>query len=452
MHPISPVPFLDSVARFRTLRLRDISGDAQRVARQCLLDWFGCALAGSVEPLSGVLRATMLEPGTRGAGTVLGTMATANARDAALINGAAGHALDFDDTHTAMHGHPTAPILPAALALAESLDADGEALVTAFVAGVEVACRLGLYIGDEHYRIGWHPTGTIGTIGAAAACAHLLGLDEAQWRTVIALAGTQAAGLKASFGTMAKPLHAGSAASHGLFAAQLAAGGFAGAAEIIDAPQGLAEAAANGRLNPAALASAADRFLIIDMLFKYHASCYLTHAAINAASELRDRCADGVESVSIRVHPSLLAICAIPEPRSGLELKFSLRGTVAMSLLGLNTADTATFNDNAATDPALIALRDRAEVVTDPAMRSTAVEVSLSTAAGANLTARNDTGEPVRDLDLQEARLRGKFSGLAGPIVGPTRATSLAGELLALDARTRVRALTRLGVPDAVSV
>src|SRR5579883_3449913 len=212
-HNGGPVMFLDAVARFRTLRSTDLPPEALAVARHCLLDWLGCALAGSQEPLAAILRDEVVESG--GPATVLGTFLRTTPRAAALVNGAAGHALDFDDTHTDMNGHPTAPVLPAALALAEALDASGERLLAAYVAGIEVECRLGLYIGPEHYARGWHATGTLGTVGAAAAAAHLLGLDEKGWRTGLNLAATQAAGLKASFGSMAKPLHAGRAASDG---------------------------------------------------------------------------------------------------------------------------------------------------------------------------------------------------------------------------------------------
>ncbi len=135
------------------------------------------------------------------------------------MNGAAGHALDFDDTHMAMGGHPSAPIIPAILALAETTGASGRDVLEAIVVGVEAECRLGAIIGAQHYVVGFHSTGTIGTFGAAAACAHMLRLDEGGWLCALGLAGTQAAGLKSGFGTMAKPLHAGRAASNGLFSA-----------------------------------------------------------------------------------------------------------------------------------------------------------------------------------------------------------------------------------------
>jgi 2-methylcitrate dehydratase PrpD len=414
--------FQAAVAPWRTVDLTDLPVDALSVAHHCLLDWFGCALAGSHEPLAEILRAECGD--TTGAATLIGGGA-AGPREAALINGAAGHALDFDDTHTGMGGHPTAPVLPAVLALAEERGATGAELLAAFVAGLEVECRLGLYMGGEHYRLGWHSTGTLGTVGAAAACARLLALDENGWQHAIGLAATQAAGLKASFGTMAKPLHAGNAAASGLFAARLAARGFVGAPNAIDAPQGLASAAAKGHADPDRLRAAEGRFLIVDTLFKYHAACYLTHAAINAASALREAIApEQIESVELRVNPSLLNVCAIPEPRTGLELKFSLRGATAMALLGVETADLASFSNARAGDPTLVALRDRVRLVTDGALASTHAAVSVVTAAGAR-TAEYDSGQPERDLHLQWRRLSAKFQSLATPTIGSVRAWQL---------------------------
>jgi 2-methylcitrate dehydratase PrpD len=436
--------FQQAVGRFRTLRLGDLPAEALAVARHCLLDWLGCALAGTREPLSAILRDEI--GGTAGEASLIGG-GRAAARDAALVNGAAGHALDFDDTHTGMGGHPTAPVLPAALALAESRGATGAALLAAFVAGLEVECRLGLYMGAEHYRLGWHSTGTLGTVGAAAAAAHLLELDETRWRQALGIAATQAAGLKASFGTMAKPLHAGNAARNGLFAAQIAARGFVGAPDAIDAPQGLAAAAANGRADAEKLHGAGDRFLIIDTLFKYHAACYLTHAGINAASSLRGAIEPAViESVELRVNPSLLSDCAIPEPRTGLELKFSLRGTTAMALLGVETADLASFSDAQARDAALVRLRDRVRLVTDPSLASTRAIVSVA-GQGEQRRAEYDSGLPERDLGRQWQRLLAKFRGLATPIIGARAAEHVIATVATIEQADSLKELLALTAP-----
>src|SRR5262245_47151254 len=298
--------------RWSGIGFADLPAEVTWVGRHCLLDWCGCALAGSGEPLAQLLRD---ELGGDGPATVLGSGRTATARDAALANGAAGHALDFDDTHTRMPGHPTAPVLPAALAVSEEIDAGGERLLTALVVGIEVECRVGALLAPGHYGAGWHATGTVGTIGAAAAVAHLLGLDAERTAHALALAATQAAGLKASFGTMAKPLHAGKAATDGLLAARLAARGFTGNPAVLEAPQGLAAAAGRVTPDPERLDRLEGRWAIRDTLFKYHAACYLTHASINATLALAGKVDLGeIDRVEVHVAPELLEVCNIAEP------------------------------------------------------------------------------------------------------------------------------------------
>jgi 2-methylcitrate dehydratase PrpD len=430
--------------RWSGIGFADLPAEVTWVGRHCLLDWCGCALAGSREPLARLLQAEIAgdgdgetDGGRAGSGpsgertgggpaTVLGAARTARARDAALANGAAGHALDFDDTHTRMPGHPTAPVLPAALAVAEQLDATGEQLLTALVVGVEVEVRVGALLAPGHYAAGWHATGTVGTLGAAAAVAHLLGLDPERTMHALALAATQAAGLKASFGTMAKPLHAGKAASDGLLAARLAAGGFTGNPAVLEAPQGMAAATVGVTPDPARLDRLDDRWTIRDTLFKYHAACYLTHAAINAALALADRVGpDEIERVEVRVGPDLLEVCNIAEPATGLEGKFSLRATTAMALLGDDTTDMASYTDTRMGAADLVALRDRVAVVAEDGRASTSATLVVTTRGGERLEAGDDTGRPAEDLDVQWDRLSAKFRALATPVIGPDAAAAL---------------------------
>ncbi len=155
-----------------------------------------------------------------------------------MINGAAGHAHDYDDVHMAMNGHPTVPVAPAVLALAEHHHKGAHALLAAFAAGVDTECIIGRYIGASHYAEGWHATGTLGSFGAAAAAANLLELDAEATARALGIAGTQAAGLKSQFGTMCKPLHAGHAAATGVQAARLAARGFTSRTDILEIPAG----------------------------------------------------------------------------------------------------------------------------------------------------------------------------------------------------------------------
>src|SRR5262249_14371887 len=152
--------------------------------------------------------------------------------------GAAAHALDYDDVNVAIPGHPSVAILPGLLALAERQRASGRDVSTAFVAGYETACRIGIALLPGHYHLGFHATGTIGSLGAAAACARLLGLSAMARAAALGIAATQAAGLKAQFGTMCKPFHAGKAAQNGLLAARLAARGFTSRDDILECAQG----------------------------------------------------------------------------------------------------------------------------------------------------------------------------------------------------------------------
>jgi 2-methylcitrate dehydratase PrpD len=435
------------VGAVRNLRYDDLPNDAREVARHCVLDFFGVTLAGAREPLVDFLVDSVAKPENASIASLIGRSERSTAVTAALVNGAAGHALDFDDAHMGMSGHPTVPVLPAVLALAEKTRANGKALLTAFVAGVELECRLGLLLGPRHYDIGFHSTGTLGTFGAAAAAAHLLGLDEPAWLHAMGLAGTQAAGLKSTFGSMGKPLHAGRAASTGLVSALLAQRGFTAAPNVLEVAQGFAATHAGTLGDGASLDRVAGRFLIRDTLFKYHAACYLTHAPIEAARTIRARdrvSSDRVESVEVTVAPALLGVCNIQEPATGLEGKFSLRATTALALLGSDTAELATYSDTTMRDPALVRLRDRIRIVTDPALGTTRARVSVA-AAGGRFTADADTGTPAPDLSAQRARLREKFDALATPVLGASRAAELAEAVLHVDELTAAAPLLDLG-------
>lgn len=440
---VASVPAMDPREALTTRLARDWAGltparidaDAAEAARHCALDWLGCAVAGSREPLAAILRDTVVGPSGPGPCTVVGG-GTADARTAALANGAAGHALDFDDTHLLLSGHPTAPVLPAALAVAEELDASGAALLTALVVGIEVECRVGAVVNPEHYHAGWHATGTIGTIGAAAAAAHLLGLDTERFATALALAATQASGLKASFGTMAKPLHAGLAASAGVLSARLASGGFTAEPAVLEATQGFGRAAGGAVLDEARLARLdrhEGRFVVPDTLFKHHAACYLTHASINAARQLAAKVpAHEIDTVEVHVAPESLDVCAIAEPATGLEAKFSLRATTAMALLGDDTTDAAAYTDARAGHPELVALRDRVTVVPVPGRTGTCSRVVVVTATGDRLEAEDDTGRPAPDLDAQWTSLAAKCRGLVRPVLGDDRAEELVAAVAGL--------------------
>jgi 2-methylcitrate dehydratase PrpD len=394
---VTPAPTDWLIDRCRTVEVDEAT---TTVAKQCVLDWFGVAIAGRSEPLSQILGRTI------GRGTPW---------DAALVDGATGHALDFDDTHTTMSGHPTVPVLPAVLALGAERGVSGADALRAFIAGVEAECAIGALIGPGHYEAGFHNTGTLGTFGAAAACADLLGLDDNGWRHALGLAAAHAAGLKAQFGTMAKPLHAGRAAAGGLMSAVLAAEGYTAATDVLEAHQGFAEVC-HGRTPDVERAAVilGDRPAIDNTLFKYHAACYLTHATIENARQLRQALdLSAVETIAITVAPSVLDVCNQPSPTTGLGGKFSLRVTAALGLLGDDTAAPGTYSDERVTAADVIALRDRVTVRPEAGHPATWSSLRI-TGSGQEESVEYDTGIPERDLDRQGANLLRKFRALAG--------------------------------------
>src|ERR1700761_2511910 len=333
-------------------RLAALPPGALTVAKQCLLVWIGVALAGRKEPLVRILIEELAPTDDPAGVSILGHGRRARLDDAVLINGAMGHALDFDDVIMPM-GHPTVPVAPVVFALAEQRGASGAEALAAFIAGVETECRIARLLGPSHYARGWHTTATTGTFGAASAAAHLLGVEGEALTHAFGLAGTQAAGLKSCFGTMSKPLHPGKAAQNGLLAARLAARGFTSDTDILASEQGFAATQSTTADPSAGLAERAAPW-VVEALFKYHAACYLTHDSIEAAHQLRARegvTPEAIELVTVKVPAGHLGVCNIQAPATGLECKFSLRMTTALALCGEDTFQDGVFSDATARRP-----------------------------------------------------------------------------------------------------
>ncbi len=425
----------------------DLPGPVRELARQCVLDTLGCAVAGAGDPLVAMLLDEMAEAGGVAQASIVGHSRPLPALSAALVNGAAGHALDYDDVNVAMPGHPSVAVLPGLLALAEWRHSSGRDFLTAFVAGYETECRIGAALSPGHYALGFHSTATIGTLGAAAACARLLGLDTQRTATALGIAGTQAAGLKSEFGTMCKPFHAGKAAQNGLLAARLAARGFSSRTDLIECVQGFAATHGPDFSPEAALAEPANGFHILANLFKYHAACYFTHAPIECASALRREHAltpDRITGVTLRIDRSTDRVCNIPAPIDGLQSKFSLRQTVAMALAGVDTARLDTYGEATARDPALTALRERMIIDFQDGWPQTVAELEVALGDGRRIAARHDLGIPAADIDEQGRRLAGKFDALVVPVLGAARARELREMIAGLDDIADVGAVCRL--------
>jgi 2-methylcitrate dehydratase PrpD len=432
----------------RTLTYADLPEDVRKLARQCLMDYVACTLAGSKDELAAILLAEMQEQGGAPIATVIGHDARLPVLSAAVVNGAASHALDYDDVNLAMTGHPSVVLLSALLALAEERGSSGQDVMTAFVAGYELQCRLGLALAPGHYNaLGFHATGTLGSFGAAAACAHLLGLDAAKFATALGIAGTQAAGLKSLFGTMCKPLHAGKAAYHGALAARLAQRGFTARADIIECAQGFARTHSPDWHPERALAAPPRGFHILNNLFKYHAACYMTHAPIEAARRLREEHGlrpEQIARIRLGLDETCDRICNIPAPRTGLEAKFSLRLTTAMALAGVNTGGLESYSEETAADPTLIGLRDKVEFDFRSGVSNTVADLELVLTDGRNVSTSYDSGVPANDIDEQGGRIAEKFTSLAEPMLGRSKAGDLLAEINRLEQLADLRGLMRL--------
>lgn len=430
-----------------------VPADVRRVATHCVLDWLGVALAGSREPVSAVLEKALQTD--RGGGSTLIGGGRASEREAALRNGTCGHVLDFDDVGPAMMGHPTAPLLPALLAVAERQESTGEELVTAFVAGFELESRLGESMGPNHYGIGFHSTATLGTFGAAAGAAALLDLDRAQWRHALGVAGTSAAGLKSAFGTMMKSVQVGQAAANGVEAARFAAAGVTAPVDVVEGAQGFGLTHSTSFDSGALEMTEERRWHVREVLFKYHASCYLTHSSIEGvrvALERAEATWHDIYAIVLRVNPGHLRVCNIVEPTTLLEAKFSLRFTAAMAALR-GDAGAAAFDEDLVSDEGLRMVADKVVVETADHLPSFLSEVEIILADGRRTSAAVDVSRatPAAELGHQEARLVEKFLSLAEPVIGRDRAVRLSDHVLALDDLLSVRSLLELCVPPTPS-
>jgi 2-methylcitrate dehydratase PrpD len=429
------------------LRYDELSARVRELTGQCILDYLGVAIAGSQDPLVRILLDEMAEAGGSPQSSIIGHSVRLPVVSAALVNGSAAHALDYDDVNMAMPGHPSVPILPGLLALAELKESSGTEVITAFVAGYETACRIGAALQPGHYNLGFHSTGTVGCFGAAAACARLLGLDAEATAMALGIAGTQAAGLKSQFGTMCKPFHAGKAAQNGLLAARLAQRGFSSRIDIVECVQGFALTHGPDFAPKAALAMPEAGFHLLANLFKYHAACYFTHAPIECARRLRVEhrlTPDMIAAITLRLDGSCDRVCNIPVPVDGLQSKFSLRQTVAMALAGIDTASLDVYSAENTCDAALVGLRERVRFDWQHNWPQTLCELELELFDGRRLSTRHDAGIPAADIAEQGARLAAKFDVLVAPVLGASRARELREMISGLDNVADIRGLTRL--------
>lgn len=390
-----------------------------RESKRCILDFLGVALGAVGTAAPNIALEEVRAAGGNPQATVLGYGDRVAVAQAALVDGILSHVLDFDDTHVVTILHGSAPTLSAALPLGEWRGASGRDLILAHALGFEAGARVSLAVWPDHYDVGWHMTGTAGTICAAAAVASLLGLGADRTVHALGLAATQAAGHREQFGAMAKSFHAGKAAANGVLAAQLAARGYTAAPESLEGRRGLFHVM-SARSDPEAVTrELGERWEIARNGFKPFACGVVTHPAIDVARRLRERgvAADEIERIDLRVHPLVLELCGKRDVATGLEGKFSVSYCVAVMLLE-GAARHRQFTDDLAARTDVRELARKVHAVADAGMASTEAVGVCALGDGREVTehvaaATGTPGNPISDDEL-----RAKFLDLAAPQVG----------------------------------
>jgi 2-methylcitrate dehydratase PrpD len=409
----------------------------QSLAIDGFRDLIACMIAGTIEPP--VQKATRVALGWgRGTSTIAGLDYAVSGPAAAFANATAAHVLDFDDSFAPLTGHPSAPIVPAILALAEELGASGEALLDAYVVGIEVIAAVARVANPSHYAIGWHSTATIGVIGSAAACARLLGLNTDQTTAAMSIAMSSSAGSRLQLGSPMKSVHAGLAARDALIAARLAAEGVTGSEEVLAGERGFQGLYTRSHAKPEAFAVASDNAPLAIMspgiTFKPYPTCGSTHRSLDALLFLKAKhglTGESVESVLLSIPALNVKNLIYDRPDNGLEAKFSMAYCAALALYqgSLRLGD---FDDDAIGRPQIQALMPRIMMEATPGSEHTNKDylelpayTTLRLSDGTTLQDERYDRHGSLASPMSDAEHATKFRDCAGRVFRPSDTESL---------------------------
>ncbi len=406
---MQPRPGVTStLARFvATTEWSDIPDPVKHEAKRALLNFFAVALAGCrTGPVEMALKTLGEFSGGKQA-AVVGRSERIDALSAAFLNAAGANVFDYCDTHLPTVVHPTAPLAPAVLAMAELKPVSGRDLLLAFILGFEIECRIGAAVSPGHYPKGWHITSTCGVFGAAAGAAKLLGLSDKQIVWALGTASTQSAGLCECLGWPAKSVSVGNAARNGLLSALLAAKGFEGPAEPIAGTQGFLAAMGEPPDWAALLDGLGQSWEVANNSIKPYPCGFVIHPLLDCALDWqREHPGAAVEKVAIRGNPLLLQRTDRPDVASGREAQVSLQHAVAAALVQ-GKAGLAQFTDACVADPAVAAMRKRIAVAADPDLSTISADMEVWTRDGerhavSTRAARGSAASPLKDSEIED--------------------------------------------------
>ena len=449
--------------RVTAMRYEDLPPEAVYWSRIAVLDTIGVALAGSVEAPPRVLEEVLEVQRGSGPSLILGSNRRVGCLDAALINGAAAHVLDYDNTASHMGGHVSAVMVPALIAAGDAFGATGRDVLLAHAAGFEASARIGRGVNDYHSDKGWHPTTTLGVFAVAAACARLLNLSVEQTETALALSTSLSAGIKANFGTMTKSLHVGQCARGGLMAVLLARKGFTANPDAFEHKQGFLKVfngAGNYDVAPIVESWGTPLDIVVPgASYKQYPCCYSTHAAIEAALNLVREHGGPFDPATIArvdswTHATRLMHTDRPDPNSALEAKFSVQYCVTRALVNGKVL-LEHFDENSYRDPTLRALLKQVHAAPYTKELFDAedpfdAEVKVTLADGRSFTAHVD--RPLgrtSDVPIPPENIRAKFENCAARVLAPRAVAAVTRAIEAFEEVKSVREFTTLLEPTA---
>ncbi|RWX81141.1 MmgE/PrpD family protein [Neorhizobium lilium] len=403
---MAPAPLTQALAQVIISSDPTADAAAMAAARTAIIDFLACTIAGAGDRTTGIL-AKAVGADLPGNAILVGTSRRTDPLVAAVVNGYAGHVLDYDDVHSSVRGHPTTVIIPALLALAAEREFTAEEMVASYVVGLEAMARLGLSIGSKHYENGFHATATLGTVGAAAAIAHLTRSSVERTAVALGLAATQSSGLRLQFGYDAKPYHAGMASRSGLLSARLAAAGFGGAPDFLDNPVGFHSAYAFGADNLAALTQnwgVPWQIVAPGLTLKAYPCCTASHPVASLGIDLHNEGlrADAIDSITFTYPPGADAALVVSKPTNGIEARFSPEYVFSAALI--DGALRLDHFDDRPVQPRIMGLAERASrrhdgsaprMSSDPTTRFVILDIALRD--GSTITRRFDGLPGVTD-------------------------------------------------------
>jgi len=405
-------------------------------AKRAVIDWYAALLPGSVVNPAKLMEEAFAEDLDRGRAR-LATGRRATLRAAALINGAASHSVEFDDIYRDAGYHPGSPTISAALAAAQASGATGERFLRGVIVGYEISTRIGEAVMPSHYKF-WHTTGTVGSFGAAAAAATVLGANKEQFMHAMGTVGSFASGLQQAFRSqaMTKPLHGGHAADAGCWAAMAAMKGLTGALDMLEGEVGFGAAmSVNPDWSKATKGLGTD-YHINRMTFKNHGCCGHTFPSIDGALHLQKQHGfshQDIKKIRLHTYKAGLNIIDNDNPEGEYQAKFSIQYTVAHALVRGSVRLNA-FDPDHLSDPDIRTLLKKIEPIADPEIsagypnrRESRVQIELNDGRQLEYFQPFRKGDP--ELPLTDEELNGKFLELAEPVIGKPAAAALLDQL-----------------------